>query len=256
MRFCFGGSKRATVHMETVVKLNELRFREYYHQYVVLEADELTERFKKQIRIGEEDCYMLCSSFISSKGRLLFNVLSAGSTWTTCTKGLGLPEMLGVFSPCRLGGLNARRVQPSDRVRQKNLSFLRTAEKSATFNLWETRRETRLDPLRDDYYPDVMPAGILSSRGIREYPMRAQSFDGPFLVGRLLEKTGDPRYPDGELLYTMPYPLGQGMRLLTVFHGDTLSKEDEKNRAQIKREAQDINYGFCDGGFRAKGVLQ
>ena len=44
---------------DSFMKVSELQFREYYHRYMILEADVLTDKLKDTIPVKEEDCYVL-----------------------------------------------------------------------------------------------------------------------------------------------------------------------------------------------------
>ena len=48
--------------------VEELKFTEYYHQFITIEVDELTELLKDNIKVEEEDCYALCSSYCNKDG--------------------------------------------------------------------------------------------------------------------------------------------------------------------------------------------
>lgn len=239
-----------------MILLKEMGFREYFHQYVVLEADAFTEKLKPSIDVSEDDCYMLCSSFISREGLLLFNVLSIGDSWNHCTKGLDREEMLGVFTPGHLRSLNARRIRPSHQMQIKNEVFIEAQERETSEGIRQTRIETAIDDLRDDFCPDILAAGINEKKGIREYAMQAEFFDGPFLIGRLLEEPQTGGYAIGELLYTLPYEIGEMTRLLTVFHGNHLSPEDQKKKEQLVQEGNAAGFGFSESCRRLRGVFE
>ena len=67
--------------------LREYKFTDYYHQFVTIEVDELTDSLKDNIKVTNEDCYALCSSYCGRDGLLEFNVLAIGPSWEKCTKG-------------------------------------------------------------------------------------------------------------------------------------------------------------------------
>ena len=63
------------------MRLSELGFQDLYHQYFIVEGDDLTERFSGQVRIREEDCFLLCSCYIEkSSGILMFNAMTASAS--------------------------------------------------------------------------------------------------------------------------------------------------------------------------------
>lgn len=230
--------------------LKELTFREYYHQYVVVEADALTSMLKGAGQASERDCFMLCSSFIDDRGRLQFHVLSMGDAWDHCDRGLFLHAVLGIFDPFRLRNLRVKCIHPSARMEMKNQYFLARMEKNASAALKRTREEKRLDNLRDDFYPDVVAAGILESDGIHEYPMYLRCLDGTFAVGRLLESSRQGAYVKGETLYALPYVTGDEIHLLTVFHGP-LSQTQKQSERNLAAQAEAIGYGFSGSDWKA-----
>ena len=77
--------------------LKELEFREYYHQYVVIEAGAFASKLTGVEPVLKQDCFMRCSSFINCKGLLQFNVLRLGDVWNHCNRGLFLRGMPGIF---------------------------------------------------------------------------------------------------------------------------------------------------------------
>ncbi len=225
--------------------LKELEFREYYHQYVVIEAGAFASKLTGVEPVLKQDCFMLCSSFINCKGLLQFNVLSIGDVWNHCNRGLFLHAMLGIFDPSMLRNQRVKCIQPNARMEVKNQYFLERMEKNANMALKQTREERRLDHLRDDFYPDVVSAGILEEEGIHEYPMYLRHFDGPFAVGKLLTSSPHGAYANGEVLYTMPYVLGGVVHLMTVFHG-SLSEAQKQEEKSLAVKAEKIGYGFSN----------
>lgn len=230
--------------------LSKLGFRDYFHNYLVLEADTLTDSLKDKIAVAEEDCYMLCSSYISRTGALLFNVLSIGSTWTNCRKGLEQEEMLSIFDPYILRNLRTKKIIPEEAMKQKNIPWIRKQEEDAGERLAETRENEMLDGVRNDFYPDIVRTGILTEAGIREYDMQVDGFNGPFVEGRLLEQTKIRGFHQGQLLRALPYKAGKGFRLLCVFAGDPLSDEDEEAMERLSREGMASGFGFAGRFFR------
>ena len=78
--------------------VSEYNFTDYYHKYITIEADELTEQLNDIVKITEKDCYVLCSSYCDEEGLIHFNVLSVGQSWEHCTRGLKNKKMLGDFT--------------------------------------------------------------------------------------------------------------------------------------------------------------
>ena len=171
------------------MRLSELGFQDLYHQYFIVEGDDLTERFSGQVRIREEDCFLLCSCYIEkSSGILMFNAMAVGSSWNRCRKGFSRSGMLGVFLPDEIMDCEARRIEPDFDMVAKNRSWQEAAEMGTDEDVMITRREPRLDPMRDISYPDVLTTGVLHTNGIYEVQMRASRFNGPFLEGRLWQE--------------------------------------------------------------------
>ena len=130
------------------MKVGEYRFTDYYHQFMTIEADDLTEELKDQIEIHDDDCFALCSSYCARDGLLEFNVLSVGSSWENCTNGLEKPEMLGVFSIDQVFDKTARIAEPTYEMIQKNTPWMERRDAGTDDDLLMTRRDPRLDGLR------------------------------------------------------------------------------------------------------------
>lgn len=227
------------------MQLMKRDFREYFHQFLILEADTLTERLKGSVSVEESDCFMAATSAIDQNGELCFGILSVGRGWKNCRKGLYNHRILAEFRPQELRLLESRIFTPDHAMRQKAGSWIEEKEEETPVLLKKTREERRLDHLRDDFCPDIVPVGIVEEAGIREYPMHIVSFEGPFLCGRLLQRSDDGKQHIGELVRALPYPTDSGCRLLMVFAGDVLSAEDEKARRNLIEEGERIGYGFA-----------
>lgn len=225
--------------------LSDFGFRDYFHQYMIIEADALTDVLRGSVFIDEHDCYMLCSSYVRKDGLLAFNVLSVGDAWDHCRKGLNKKQMLGIFYPEQIGTCNARKIYPDLAMMHKNIPWIAEQESWTSNALQETREEPRLDSIRNVFMPDIVKAGILTSSGIHEYDMQAQYFDGPFLNGKLMEKTNVSGYEKGRKLYTLPYGRVPRQRLLVVFSGDPLSEDDQQARLQLIEDSSHTKFGFC-----------
>ncbi|MBR2761642.1 MAG: hypothetical protein IKD66_10765 [Solobacterium sp.] len=234
------------------MKLREMGFRDYYHNYVVLEADALTEECSKTVSVKEQDCFLLCSSYINRSGHLRFNVLSIGHHWNECRKGLGKEQMLGDFAPEQLAGMEARPVEPDDRMIEKNSAFLEENYRNVPEKLMETRANPDIDEIRDDFYPDIVQAGFVEESSIREYPMRLCRFNGPFAEGILLEDAGPGRLA-GTVLRTLPYAEGRRrqQRLLVVFSG-MMNEEEKKMYEHLKERGTEVGFGFSESDHRRK----
>ncbi|MEE3488082.1 MAG: hypothetical protein VZT48_08280 [Bulleidia sp.] len=223
------------------MKLKDRDFREYYHRFLVLEADALTERLKDTISVTESDCFILVTSAVNAEGYLRFGILSIGSSWDACRKGMMNKQILGEYAPEVLRDMACRLVDPDPDVKQKGFRWIEQMEGSSPASLRKTREEESLDHLRDDFCPDIVLTGIAYKDGIKEYPMRIRSFEGPFLTGRLLS---GPGYA-GQFVRALPYPTGETYRLLAVFFGDVLNDAQEKEKRQLIEEGNRIGFGFA-----------
>jgi len=228
------------------MRLSELGFQDLYHQYFIVEGDDLTERFSGQVRIREEDCFLLCSCYIEkSSGILMFNAMAVGSSWNRCRKGFSRSGMLGVFLPGEIMDCEARIIDPDFDMVAKNKPWQEAAEMGTDEDVLITRREPRLDPMRDISYPDVLTAGVLHTNGIYEVQMRASRFNGPFLEGRLWQ---EPVQRIGihkdDLLRALPYQAEDGFHLLSIFTGDHLSRADQKAYQELIKEGEAVGFGF------------
>ena len=203
--------------------VSEYNFTDYYHKYITIEADELTEQLNDIVKITEKDCYVLCSSYCDEEGLIHFNVLSVGQSWERCTRGLKNKKMLGDFT--------------IDEVYYKTM---RVADE----DVLKSREDARLDEIRDVYYPDVVYAGMIHDLSMYEYPMRITGIKGPFLVGALLEEPKDAiGVHEGEPVYALPY-LNDGVRLFALFAGEHLDAEQKKVMNQLIQETNEIGIDF------------
>lgn len=222
------------------MRFTDLNFRDYYHQYLVIEADGLTEKLKPSIPIGTQDCFVLCSSYIDRSGALTFNVLSVGSSWKSCRRGLCRQFMLGSYRPEELLDLQVQLIQPDLQMASKNTSWCRQAEQWTDGELMATRQERRLDEVRDNFYPDCVRVGLLANQQIREYDMRVAGFNGPFVEGRLIGH-------GQELVRALPYDAGGSIRLLGVFVGEHLSRSQKRQLADLIHRGNEAGFGFSSG---------
>ena len=223
----------------------ELKFREYYHQYFILEADDLTERCRDVIEVGEQDCYALCSSFIDETGALSVNVLAVGSSPEKCRRGLRRKAMLGIFAYEEVLNLPVQTVSPDLMMVKKNAAWIKDREAYAGDDLEQVRADSRIDSIRNRVYPDIVKVGVLAGRYIREYNMRTLQFSGPFLEGRLIVvgRKRD-RLKNDELVRALPYVYSEGLRLLAVFTGNELSEDDRRAYTELMHQGSMGGFGF------------
>ncbi len=107
------------------MRLAEMFFTDWYHKYVTIEVDDLTELLKDSIKIHDDDCYALCSSYCNAEGFVLLNVLAVGSSWEKCNRGLKSKKMLGTFSIDMVLNSETRLVEPDQDMMYKNEDFLK-----------------------------------------------------------------------------------------------------------------------------------
>ncbi|NCB32329.1 MAG: hypothetical protein EOM64_00360 [Erysipelotrichia bacterium] len=227
----------------------DLDFRDYYHCYAVFEADALTERLDGTVRIGIDDCFVLCSSYVAKNGQLTFNALSVGRSWEKCDRGLARKKMLGSYLPDELENINVRLIRPDERMIAKNQKWIEHMESLTDPDLMETRMDARLDNVRDNCWPDHVKVGILMENGIHEYEMRILRFNGPFVEGRLIDlKKNEGSLRDDELVRALPYMISGEYRLLAVFVGDHLTNEQKTRYQQLIAEGSKAGFGFSVPG--------
>lgn len=225
--------------------LREYKFTDYYHQFVTIEVDELTDSLKDNIKVTNEDCYALCSSYCGRDGLLEFNVLAIGPSWEKCTKGLRLKKMLGIFTMDQVFDCEARIADPDMRMIEKNEDFINEMDEGWSEELIQTRLDGRLDDIRDIFYPDVVYTGIIKNNYIMEYPMRITGIKGPFLVGLLDEEPDEKsglHYDDP--IYALPYLQEDSCRLFALFVGEDLSDDEIQIRDKIIDEMNKHGISF------------
>ncbi len=234
------------------MKVEEYRFTDYYHQYMTIEADDLTDLLKDQIEIHDDDCFALCSSYCARDGLLEFNVLSVGSSWENCTRGLDDEKMLGIFSIDQVIGREARIAESSLEMRQKNEPWLERRDYGIDEDLLKTRLDPRLDGLRDVYYPDIVLTGIVADHVVHEYDMRITGVKGPFLTGTIEE---EPEEDIGihfdDPVWALPYLNNGECRLFALFAGENLSEDQKAARDRIIHEMGKAGISFSGFSIRS-----
>lgn len=233
------------------MRLEEYRLTEYYHQYITIEADVLTDLLADQYDVHEEDCFALCSSYCASDGLLEFNVLSIGPDWETCTRGLETEDMLGYFTIDEVYDKEARIVEPDFAMIAKNVPFLEKMDQGHDEDFLKTRLDPRLDDLRDTAYPDIILCGMLVNQIIQEFEARIIGVNGPFLVVSLEE---EPQVDVGihvdEPLWALPYVYEGSVHLYAMYAGENLSKEEIRERDRLIQETG--RYGFTFNGIKLR----
>ena len=227
------------------MKVSDYFFPDYYHKYITIEADFLTEKLKKEIKVHEDDCYALCSSYLDEEGYLNFNVLSIGPSWAECTRGLKKKSMLGSFGIDEVYNLEARIAEADMDMKKKNDPFLKKMDMIFDEDLLKTRLDARLDYVRDIYFPDVVMTGLINDRSMTEYAMRITGIKGPFLAGILQqEPEEDIGVHIDDHLYVLPYVKDGEIRLFALFTGENTDAEDEDAMERIIQETAEMGLDF------------
>ena len=225
------------------MEIVNLKFNEYYHQFMTFEADDLTEKCKDKISVNTDDCYALCSCWINEEGELLFQVLSIGPTWETCTRGLEMEEMLAFFTYDDIAQCEVRMVEPDFEMVQKNAAFLDTVENDVDEELIELRQDERLDDLRDRMYPDMVELTCFSHGRMMYCMMMLKDVKGPFICGEVVEPE-EMELPEGELTYALPYIGTSGIGLLRVYGDSSMNEDEQQILQEIIHAAEEHGFGF------------
>lgn len=226
------------------MKLYEMPFTAYYHQFVLIEADDLTEECAEKVNVTEDDCYALCSSYCAEDGLLMFNVLSIG-TKENYGKGLQLPEMLAYYPMDLICDKEAEIVEADFSMIEKNHPFMQRMDAMTDEDVQMTRWDERLDMLRDMFYPDSVLTGIVADQILMEYDMVITGTEGPFLKGSLAEEPEeDLGLHIGDRILALPYVSGDEVRLFALFAGDHLTREEEAARQQIIDKMTSLGFDF------------
>lgn len=230
------------------MKLEEMYFTDWYHQFITIEADDLTEQLKDEIKVNEDDCYALCCSYCNQDGLVCFNVLAIGNTWETCTRGLRYKRMLGTFTIDQVADKEARVCEPDYQMAKKNAEFILMMDEDVDEDILETRKDPRLDEVRDIYYPDLVMTGLIQDASITDYLMRITGVDGPFLKGVLVqEPEKEIGVHEGDPVYALLYEANGMTRLFGIFAGSNLDEDAIEAKDKIIQETSKLGldyYGF------------
>ena len=226
--------------------VKEYRFTDYYHQYITIEADALTDTLKENIDIQEEDCYALCSCYCKKDGSIFFNVLSVGPSWEKCDKGLDNGKMLGYWAMEQVQDMEARLPQPSYEMIQKNVPFLKTQEQEEDEDLLLMRKDGRLDDIRDIYNADTVMAGFVVNHELEEYPIHLTGIDGILVKGELIGNKGTV-----EPVYAFMYLDQDVYRLAVLALGSKLSLQEEQILDRIQEVADRFHLSYTGVSLRS-----
>lgn len=227
------------------MKLAEMYFTDWYHKYVTIEVDDLTELLKDSIAIHDDDCYALCSSYCNAEGFVLLNVLAVGNSWEKCDRGLRSKKMLGTFSIDMVLTSEARLVEPSNMMKYKNEDFLKMMDEDTDEDVLKSRLDARLDLLRDPFYPDIVMTGLAQDGGLAEYPMHITGVKGLFLTGNIAEEPPlETGIHEGDEVYALLYLNGNEYRLFALFAGNQLNADEQDIMNQIMKETNKLGLDF------------
>lgn len=227
------------------MRLAEMYFTDWYHKYVTIEVDDLTEQLKNSIAIHDDDCYALCSSYCNSEGLILFNVLAVGNAWNHCTRGLKSKKMLGTFSIDMVLQSEAKLADANQDMLYKNEDFLKMMDEDVDEDVLKSRLDPRLDLLRDPFYPDVVMTGLVQDTGLAEYAMRITGVKGIFLTGKMAEETPeDTGVHMDDNVYALLYLNGNEYRLFALFAGNHLDENEQEVMNRIMQETDKLGLDF------------
>lgn len=225
--------------------ITDYGFTEYYRKYVTFEADDLTEKCRGKISVETDDCYALCSCWIDEEGYLMFNVLSIGPTWETCTKGLEMDEMLAQFTVEEIAECPARIVIPDFAMIRKNAPFMQEKDRDIDEDTAALREDERMDPLRDIYMPDIVEVTCFSDNTMFTCAMRLMEISGPFIVGEIVDAPDEETEVNvGEKTYTLPGIGPDGIVLIRLYGEDSIDEDEQELIAELIRTADQIGIGF------------
>ena len=226
------------------MKVIEYRFTDYYHEYVTIEADGLTDVLKDKIDVQEEDCYGLCSCWCQEDGTIMFNVLSIGPSWEECIKGLDRDEILGNWTMEEAAQCEARLVDPSNRMIQKNVPYLEKTEVKVDEDRQVIREDGRLDDLRSPYCADLIFASFISKKEMVEYPIRVTGIEGVFVLGTI--EDSENHEPVKALLVGE-----EEKRLIVLAIGEELSQAEEVILDKIKEISEEFHLTYTGVQLRS-----
>ena len=163
------------------MKFTEMNFREYYHQILAFEVDDLTDQFKEQVDVDYEDCFMACGNYVDERGNLKFYVLGIGPAFDDCHK--ICPQ--GVFREYfgdELSEYECKVVSMDDEVEVFSQIY-QDARETGPSDLLETREIEMIDNLRHPFLPDYVSCVIYKDRKFEEKFVALVRTDHVFLEG-------------------------------------------------------------------------
>lgn len=231
------------------MRIIDLPFHQYYHAFLIIEADDLTERFRDVIDVHEDDCYVLASSYCDEAGAVLFNVLAIGNDWDQCKRGLRRKAMLGILDMDDVYDRECQIVkEPSAAMITKNARFLKDQENNVDPDVLCLRKDERLDPLRAPGFADIVEADFLNNDELIPVDICCTGTEGPFLSGVLLDEVS--HHKAYEPLKCLPYMLNQDFRLLIVQVGSHPSAAEKARMEKIRQYYEKAGVSF--GGLNIR----
>lgn len=228
--------------MSKLFTAGEFSFRELYHAYMTIEADDLTEKLKDRIEIHEDDCYTVCTTYCSEDGSLRFAVLSVGSSWQKCMRGIDEDTIFGSFSLAEVRDREMVLMKPNPRILRKGSAFLARIDRDTDEDIRQFRLDPRLDAIRDIEFPDIVYVGVIEDSQIMEYDMCLKGADGPFISGVMVDAV--PGHKENDNVMALPYIAGDTVRLLAIFIGEKPNKEEKDIMDRIREISQEFGISF------------
>lgn len=223
--------------------VGEYTLNSYYHNLIVIEADDLTDTLKESIAVKQNDCFALCTSFFASDGELMFAVLSIGKDWDDCLRGIGRREELGIWSIYDVCEKEAQLYEGDEKAEKKCRYLMNKFCPDMDSDLEDLRCDARLDDLRDVYYPDNVLVGVIvNNNQIEEYEMLLKGVEGPFVVGTLNDAAMN--HQAYEKVLAMPYFYEDELRLLALFVGDQLTPSEKEMVKALKDLSESFGVSF------------
>ena len=120
----------------------------------------------------------------------------------------------------------ARLVEADMDMVEKNDLFLETAEADTDESLFDLRLNPMLDEVRDGWYPDVVPAMMLSWDGMESYAVELQGMREQFVYGTVEESLDDSdTLAEGDTVWMVPASIEEEPSLMIVYAGEEMTEE-------------------------------
>ncbi len=195
------------------MKYTELKYRDYYHKYIVFEVDNLTDEVKDMVSVSQEDSFMLCYSYVDNAGELMFAVLSIGKSYDDCTKGLELEEELDIYSGMLMSIFDCKVIKPNMKMISKAYNISKKLENISN-ELKEILEEDSLDFVRNPYFP----GNLLVQQNLNNFNIKITKI-GDYIIDGVIEDGIN----DG-IVRAVPYSSNGERRLITIVADKSVSE--------------------------------